>query len=313
MLCAGEYLWQACRENSQCPDYTAASAEYLDLITMIRSRIAPTPSGYLHIGNALNFVLTYTMVHRASGTLRLRIDDIDAPRARPEYIADIFQTLEWLGVEWQQGPHTPAEHHTSFSQALRASRYTQCIDLLIATGLTYSCTCSRRELQACQCRSMHIPLDAPDAALRIAAPSGPITITDQKLGILHISLRDQMGDFVIRRRDGIAAYQVASLADDIDHGTTLIVRGEDLLPSTAAQLYLASLIGADSFIQTSFYHHPLLTDTTGSKLSKSAGSTALHTMRAGGMTRGEFYTRLSRILNVAPAQTLTELSEQIIL
>ncbi len=249
---------------------------------MIRSRIAPTPSGYLHIGNALNFVLTYALVRRSGGSLRLRIDDIDAPRARPGYVDDIFQTLEWLGIAWDEGPHTPAEHHLSFSQSLRVARYQEIIHQLNNTGRTYACTCSRQELNTCSCRSRKLPLDTPNAAIRIATPHEPIIVQDEKLGSQAVSLQEHMPDFVIRRRDGIAAYQLASLADDIDYGISLIVRGEDLLPSSAAQLYLASLIHADSFLKARFYHHALLLDADGAKLSKSEGSLSLRAMRLAG-------------------------------
>ncbi|MBS1686556.1 MAG: tRNA glutamyl-Q synthetase [Bacteroidetes bacterium] len=268
---------------------------------MIRSRIAPTPSGYLHIGNALNFVLTYAMVRRAGGSLRLRIDDMDAPRARPEYVEDIFRTLDWMGIEWDEGPHSPEEHYRAFSQSLRAQRYHQLIQQLHSTGLTYACTCSRRDLDQCRCRSFTLRLDTPGAAIRITTPDTPVIVHDRKMGEQHISLQEHMHDFVIRRRDGIAAYQVASLADDLDYGIDLIVRGEDLLPSTAAQLYLASLIGADKFVGMGFYHHPLLTDTAGHKLSKSGGSQSLKSMRERGMKSEDFYELMSKYLGLAHA------------
>lgn len=267
---------------------------------MIRSRIAPTPSGYLHIGNALNFVLTYALVRRSGGSLRLRIDDIDAPRARPGYVDDIFQTLEWLGMTWDEGPHTPAEHYLSFSQSLRAARYQHLIDQLNNTGRTYACTCSRQVLNTCSCRSKHLPFDTKDAAIRIATPHEPIIVQDEKLGSQAVSLQEHMPDFVIRRRDGIAAYQVASLADDIDYGINLIVRGQDLLPSTAAQLYLASLIHADDFSRARFYHHTLLLDSDGGKLSKSEGSRSLRSMRLAGTDPERVFSQIGAALQLRP-------------
>lgn len=279
---------------------------------MTRSRIAPTPSGYLHIGNALNFVLTYAMVQRSGGSLRLRIDDIDAPRARLEYIEDIFETLHWMGIDWDAGPQTPEQHYTSFSQSLRAPRYRQVIDALNATGQTYACTCSRRDLDHCQCRTRCLPLNTPDTALRIVTPYAPVQIDDRQMGVQYISLRQHMPDFVIRRRDGIAAYQLASLIDDIDYGIDLVVRGADLLPSTAAQLFLASLIGEDGFGHTAFYHHALLTDANGSKLSKSAGSDSLRSMRRSAVSASEFYLSLSRMLKIdLPAHSLAELVSRV--
>lgn len=281
---------------------------------MIRSRIAPTPSGYLHIGNALNFVLTYAMVRRTQGSLRLRIDDIDTLRARPEYVADIFHTLEWIGLEWQAGPHSAVEHYRTFSQSLRAVRYQQLIDLLNATGMTYACACSRRDMAQCICRSKRLPLDTPDTAIRIVTSDRLIEIHDQKMGVQKISLQQYMPDFVIRRRDGIAAYQVASLADDMDYGIDLIVRGKDLLPSTAAQLYLASLLGEAHFAGTTFYHHGLLTDEHGHKLSKSEGSLSLPAMRASGMTSAVFFQKLSHYMNLKrECHSLNEMVDHIAL
>jgi glutamyl/glutaminyl-tRNA synthetase len=256
---------------------------------MIRSRIAPTPSGYLHIGNALNFLITWQWVRREGGRLRLRIDDSDSMRVRPELLEDIFLSLEWMGLDWDEGPHNAGEQERLYSQSLRAARYAAMIEQLIGTGRVYACECSRTELKErpCGCRHKQLPLDMPDTALRIMTPDLPIIVNDVK-GRRPIPLNEVMHDFVIRRRDGIAAYQVVSLADDLDQEINLIVRGMDLLESTAAQLYLASLTGAERFSSITFYHHPLLLDDEGHKLSKSAGSTSLKAMREAGMSGEEF-------------------------
>ncbi|MCW3126672.1 MAG: Glutamyl-tRNA synthetase, class Ic [Bacteroidetes bacterium] len=270
---------------------------------MIRSRIAPTPSGYLHIGNAMNFVMTWLMVRMAGGKLRLRIDDIDAPRAKPEYIEDIFRTLEWIGMDWDEGPQTPDEQKYIYSQALRAARYNGIIKQLIDTGEVYACTCSRKEVIACECKAKGLAFDTPDSAVKIITTEEPILVPDAKMGTQKIYLQNEMKDFVIRRRDGISAYQVASLADDIDHDINLIVRGADLLSSTAAQLYLASLTGNDSFVKTTFYHHPLLMDVHGRKLSKSTGSLSLKAMRERDSTPEKFHIELSRLMGYEKACT----------
>lgn len=248
------------------------------------SRIAPTPSGYLHLGNAFNFLLTDYLVRREGGQLRLRIDDLDAPRVRPEYVADIFETLHRLGIQWQQGPRDAAGQQQRYTQQLRLPRYHNLIEQLINTGNVFACTCSRKELQQNSmdgqypgtCRYKGLPLDTPDAALRIVTPEGSrITFQDAIAGSVETDLYRHNRDFIIRRRDGIPAYHVGSLCDDVDYGINLIVRGADLLESTAAQLYLATILGEDAFKQVPFYHHPLLMDNGGEKLSKSAGSTSL--------------------------------------
>ena len=279
---------------------------------MIRSRIAPTPSGYLHIGNALNFVRTWLMVRRAGGMLRLRIDDIDTTRTRPEYLDDIFRTLEWMGIDWDEGPQTVDEQTGIYSQALRGERYNEMIGHLIDTGRVFACRCSRRDMMGNEnarlCKSEMLSLDTPDTALRIETRDEPIIIYDAEMGQQKVFLDEGMKDFVIRRRDGIAAYQVASLADDIDHDINLIVRGADLLMSTAAQLYLASLINADSFAKTTFYHHPLIQDAAGNKLSKSAGSYSLKAMRERDTTPDKLYLELSKLIGLSqPCTSLRDM------
>jgi glutamyl-tRNA synthetase len=237
-------------------------------------------------------------VRQQQGILRLRIDDRDTPRAKPEFIEDIFRSLDWLGLDWDEGPQTPDEETRIYSQALRIDRYEQVTRQLIDTGQVFACECSRREMHihTCTCGVRHIPLDRPDTALRIITPSSPILVTDVKAGAIPVSLGTDLENFIIRRRDGMTAYQLASLVDDIDFDIDLIIRGEDLLTSTAAQLYLASLIGAGGFQRAAFYHHSMITDGHGQKLSKSSGSPSLRAMRESGMTSADFYIRLSGLM-----------------
>ena len=276
---------------------------------MIRSRIAPTPSGYLHIGNAMNFVLIWLWVRRAGGVLRLRIDDCDTPRSKPEHMEDIFQSLKWMGMDWDEGPRSADEEMRIYAQALRAERYAALTDQLIATGRVFACECSRKELQLrpCDCRTKKLSLDQPDTALRIETTSEAITVQDIKRGAQQVILDKEMKDFVIRRRDRIPAYQIVSLADDIDQDINLIIRGEDLLTSTAAQLYLASLIGDRKFAGTTFHHHPLLYNEQGQKLSKTSGSPSLKAMRESGISPEQFYIRISELLGAE--QHCTSLQE----
>jgi glutamyl-tRNA synthetase len=255
---------------------------------LVRSRIAPTPSGFLHIGNAYNFLMTEAIVRQSNGLLRLRIDDLDAPRIRKEYVEDIFESLSWLGIEPDEGPQDAAEQSTLFSQSLRISKYNDLLHRLVATGLVFACNCSRKDLQqkssdgqyAGTCIDKQIPLDTPDVSWRLRTSEATnVSFHDRIMGRQEIRLWDVQRHFVIRRRDGLPAYHVASLYDDVDYNINTIVRGADLLTSTAAQLYLAQLLQLDGFIRTAFYHHPLMTDEKGEKLSKSAGSTSLKAMR----------------------------------
>ncbi len=267
---------------------------------LLRGRIAPTPSGYLHVGNALSFVITWLWVRKADGKLRLRIDDRDTLRSKPEYIEDIFKTLEWMRIDWDEGPQTPDEQEHIYSQAGRGGRYDEVVTQLLNTGKVFACDCSRKIIQThnCSCQGRSLPIDRPDTALRIVTPNVAIELRDSKRGLLEVNLNNKLKDFVIRRRDGITAYQLFSLTDDLDFGINLIIRGGDLLSSTAAQLYLASLMGATSFAETTFYHHSLVNDDLGLKLSKSAGSLSLKTMREQGITPEEFYLKISTMVGL---------------
>jgi glutamyl/glutaminyl-tRNA synthetase len=283
---------------------------------MTRSRIAPTPSGFLHKGNAINFVLAWLHVRKENGSLRLRIDDLDAPRADPAFIDDIFYSLEWLGMDWDEGPQGPGEQYSKYSQQLRIDRYDELIGQLINTGKVFYCDCSRRIILGNSsdrqypgaCRSKGLQA-GEGKSLRIITPDPClISVKDSYAGSIDIDLYSTNRDPIIRRKDGIPAYHVASLADDTDHKTDLIVRGADLLHSTAAQLYLADLLGLSFFKATRFYHHPLIKDASGEKLSKSAGSASIKALREQGIKPGDFYLELSSMLGLKEkASSLNEL------
>ncbi|MBK8339633.1 MAG: tRNA glutamyl-Q synthetase [Flavobacteriales bacterium] len=258
--------------------------------------MAPTPSGYLHAGNAVNFLITEHLAREVGATVRLRIDDLDAERARPEYLEDIFGTLAWLGIDPEEGPHDPEEHHRTWSQRFRLPRYHVLADALRAGGHLYGCTCSRRdrtllrqnERPICACRDRSSGLDDPQATWRLRVPEHCPVQVRSMFGVQVIAdLYDLMPDPVVRQRSvaptiGRPAYQLASLADDMDHGTTFIVRGQDLWPSTVCQVYLAGLLGMRTFQQVRFMHHPLLLDAAGEKLSKSEGALSIRALRERG-------------------------------
>lgn len=243
---------------------------------MLISRIAPTPSGFLHLGNAVNFLLTERLVRAGGGLLILRIDDMDATRMRSEYLADIFWALEWLGISPDLGPRSPADFLANF----RTDSARLWAELNAADLPTYVCRCSRRDRaarpadQADPCLHAGLAYEAGRTAIRIhvpretfvTIPGSPPTVRD---------LAAELGDFVLWRRDNLPSYQLASVVADRDLAVNLVVRGEDLLASTAAQLHLASALGAAGFRLARFIHHPLVTDEGGHKLSKSAGAYSL--------------------------------------
>jgi glutamyl-tRNA synthetase len=234
-------------------------------------RLAPTPSGFLHAGNVFNFLLNYTAARSRGATLLLRIDDLDADRKRPAYVQDVFDTLHWLGIDWDEGPADALSFETQWSQHQRLPLYQAALETLRAQGMLFACRKSRRDLAPFggaypeAFRDQNLDLDAPDVAWRIKTPPG-----------------FPMPDFIVRRRDGIPAYQVASVVDDVHFGVTHAVRGADLEASTQAQYFLADCLNSPVFASIRFYHHPLLLDDRGEKLSKSAGSEAVNALRSAG-------------------------------
>lgn len=259
---------------------------------ILRTRIAPTPSGFLHPGNGASFVIAWVLARAAGGQVLLRIDDLDRARFRMEYLDDIFFTLDWLGLDYDEGPASPQDFLDRFSQRLRTDIYHEALRQLADQGVLYACDCSRKRIREQSpgglysgfCRERALPLDAPGAAWRVRLPDGcEARFSEWKRAeLVSLNLSGCMGDFVLRQKDGSPAYQIASLCDDIHRRINFIVRGEDLLPSTGAQVLLAQWLGDEGFQNAVFFHHPLLTDDSGEKLSKSAGSTALASWRQAG-------------------------------
>ncbi len=268
---------------------------------MQRFRIAPTPSGYLHIGNGVNFLLTWLFARRAGGSLRLRIDDLDGARSRPEYVEDIFRQLDWLSLAWQQGPSGPDDFFRRHSQHLRLDRYRAVLDELAAGGRLFVCTCSRTEIRRRNADGLY----PGTCRHRCLDPAGPgavrIRVEAERVVAVQdtpVPLGRSMGDFVLRRRDGLPSYQLASLVDDLDHSITSIVRGADLLESSAAQLFLAECLGRQTFGSVTFHHHPLIADSAGGKLSKSDNALSLQAMREQGVRPAAVYRAAAGVLGL---------------
>jgi glutamyl-tRNA synthetase len=226
------------------------------------TRFAPTPSGYLHVGNAVNAQLVAWLAIANTGVVALRIDDMDAARYRPEYVDDVFDVLGWLGVEWQLGPTSSADFEAHHSLRRRTEYYRSELRAAADRGLElYACRCSRRQLTGpptggCPggCREAGHPYVVGMSAIRAHVP---------------VDVCPEIGDVVLWRRDDLPAYHLASVIEDRDLGVTHVVRGDDLRPSTAIQLHLARYLDAAAFTAASIVHHPLLTDAAGAKLSKS--------------------------------------------
>jgi glutamyl-tRNA synthetase len=222
----------------------------------------------------VNFVLTWLLTRQAGGQLHLRIDDLDRARLRPAYLENIFRVIDWLGIDYDHGPAGPDDFLRHHSQLLHLPEYNRVLRRLALTATTRQpglVQASRRTRTGGP--DAPVPLETPGAAWRAHVPAGTeILFPDRWQGETCIPLGALMPDFVIRKKDGVAAYQVASVVDDLRLGTTLIVRGLDLQPSTAAQLWLAGQLSETAAFNAThiqFYHHPLLINEAGQKLSKS--------------------------------------------
>jgi glutamyl-tRNA synthetase len=245
---------------------------------VVTTRLAPTPSGYLHAGNAVNFLLTTWWAKQTGGRRLLRIDDMDAARMRPEYLADIFAVLDWLGIEPDGGPVGPEEFLRDWSTEHRREEFRAVAAVLLADGAAYACACSRRDLGALPpvggcpagCRWADLPWEPERTALRLVVDVDAVVQVDGR----PWPVAPGLGDVVLWRRDDLPAYQLASVLLDEELGVDAVLRGEDLRGSTAVQRYLAPMVGADGFLRADIRHHPMLTGPDGAKLSKSAGAQA---------------------------------------
>lgn len=259
-----------------------------------KTRIAPTPSGLLHLGNAYSFLLTADLARKTGAGVLLRIDDMDRERVRPDYIRDVFDTLGFLGIVWSEGPKDPEDFETRFSQHHRMASYREALDRLRATGRVYACGCSRSLIllqgghDPDTCRSKRLSLDAEGVAWRLDTDgSDGIAVNAVDGTVVHDRLTSDSAHFIVRKRDGFPAYQLTSLVDDLRFGVDLIVRGQDLWQSTLSQLYLAAVLGEGAFGEVCFHHHTLIADADGRKLSKSEGDTSIRALRAKGLSSEE--------------------------
>lgn len=249
----------------------------------MRTRIAPTPSGHLHAGNAFNFLVIDTMVRRSNGYLLLRIDDADQERMRPAYVAGIFATLHWLGIHWHEGPQDEEDLRKNWSQTLRSRAAMELAMRLREAGYLFACHCSRARVEHCLCQHEGRSFDEPDATWRLKT-TGDAQPLRQWPNDTTAHVLPMPGHPVVRQRNGQPSSHLYSLADDLHFGVDTVIRGEDLLASSAHQMHLARLLNIEAFPFIRFMHHPLRKDARGDKLSKSAGAQALDTLRAQGIT-----------------------------
>lgn len=266
----------------------------------VTGRFAPSPSGRIHLGNILCCLLAWLSARQKGGRVILRIEDLDTARCPRRYGEQMCRDIQWLGLDWDEGPVIGGPSGP-YEQSRRTALYQAALERLEAQGLVYPCFCTRAELHAASaphredgqvvypgtCRGLTAEQAAERArrtgrppALRLRVPEEEITFIDGHMGEYGEWLPEDCGDFLLRRSDGMFAYQLAVVVDDAAMGVTEVVRGADLLASTPRQLLLYRLLGLEA---PAFYHFPLLLGSDGQRLSKRNADAGLDTL-------GERYT-----------------------
>jgi len=274
-------------EHARSTPPTAAATQ-----TPIVGRLAPSPTGALHLGHARSFLIAWWHARSRGGRIVLRIEDLDDGRSRAEHAERIPHDLEWLGLDWD-GP-IDVQSHAREAHAAALAR-------LHAAGALYPCVCTRAELRPAlsaphageievpypgTCRGRYADVEQAErssgrnAGLRMRVPEGETRFVDGLAGPQHHELARSVGDFLVARRDGVLAYQLAVVVDDARQGVTEVVRGDDLLPSTARQIVLQQALGIPS---PRWWHLPLVCDARGERLAKRSGATALAALRERGV------------------------------
>ena len=279
-----------------------------------RGRIAPSPTGLLHVGHARTFWKAYCRARQAGGTLVLRNEDLDPQRSKAEFAHAMLEDLRWLGMHWQEGPDVGGTFGP-YSQSERRAHYFAVWKRLLERGCIYPCTCSRRELS----EIAQAPHEGGRAAVRLEGDEGPmypgtcrgkagaagsqgrlgpagvnwrfrvpdgeaVVFEDGDFGVQRFVAGEDFGDFPVWRRDDVPGYQLAVVADDEAMRITEVVRGADLLLSTARQILLFRALGWEA---PRWYHCPLVVDERGERLAKRHDALAIRTLREQGKTPEE--------------------------
>ncbi len=269
-----------------------------------RGRLAPSPTGHLHLGHARTFWVAQDRAQAAGGTLVLRNDDLDATRFRLDFVDAMLEDLRWLGFAWQEGPDVGGPH-APYNQSARRTHYRAALEKLHAARLIFPCTRSRRDVldaigaphegagtddEPVYPREFRPPADAPLPPLgdtisvnwRFRVPEGEeLIFADGRFGEQRAIVGRDFGDFLVWRKDDVPSYQLACAVDDAEMRMTEIVRGADLIKSTFRQLLLFRALG---YLPPKFYHCPLMNDAKGERLAKRHDALSLRTLREQGMT-----------------------------
>ncbi|HXE58007.1 MAG TPA: glutamate--tRNA ligase family protein [Gemmatimonadales bacterium] len=281
-----------------------------DLLT----RFAPSPTGYLHLGHVVNAIWVWGIARARGARVLLRLEDHDRTRCRPAFERALLEDLEWLGFEPDVGPIAGFRDGPSpFRQGDCGEVYEAALARLGGGALVYACDCSRRTIAAelgdvanretpypGRCRERGLE-PGPGRGIRVALPPGVVRFVDGLLGEQAQEPARQCGDLLLRDRLGQWTYQFAVTVDDMRHGVNLVIRGEDLLPSTGRQILLAGMLGRPE--PPMFFHHPLIRKPGGAKLSKADRDTGIREMRAAGMAAAEVIGRAAHLSGLLPEPT----------
>jgi glutamyl-tRNA synthetase len=271
-----------------------------------RGRYAPSPTGPIHLGNARTALVAWLSVRSRGGAFIWRLEDLDPPRVVPGMAAAQSEDLAWLGLDWDEGPggEPGGGPYAPYVQSERTALYEEALDRLAAAGRLFPCRRSRKDLQALASaphgpegapypaafRPQHLDPDwydrlrgaaCPDAAVRFRVDGRPVLWTDRVYGQRVERVGETVGDFVLKRRDGLYAYQLAAVVDDLAMAIDDVVRGADLLGSTARQIQLIAALGGTP---PAYAHVPLVLSAAGEKLSKRDQGLSLRGLRAAGVS-----------------------------
>lgn len=280
-----------------------------------RGRFAPTPSGRLHLGSARTALAAQLAAHRAGGALVLRVEDLDATRTREGMTRAMLEDLAWLGVRFDEGPEEGP--HRPYAQSQRSALYRAALEALDAQGLVYPCACSRREIEeaasaphgqepvypgTCRARDRRAVIEQArergrSVAWRFRVEPGVVALCDEIAGDFAQDVAASVGDFVVFRADGVAAYQLAVVVDDIAMEITSVVRGDDLLASTPRQLLLYRAFGATA---PRWAHVPLVVNDRGQRLAKRDGALSIAELREAGVSPQRLREALLDTLRAGP-------------